>query len=186
MAGFVEAAREKWGRVDIFVHNVGGGPGQTLLDTSDEDFAASLNINLMTGVRGARLCVPMMKEQGGGSIIMITSIWGREAGGRITYNVSKAAEISLCKALARELSKDNIRVNSVAPGSILFPGGGWEKRGKSDPEGMKEFVRRELPMGRFGTPEEVANVVVFLASEKTSWVTGACIVVDGCQSHSNI
>ncbi len=117
---------------------------------------------------------------------MISSVWGRESGGHITYNASKAAEISLCKALAREFAGDGVRVNNVAPGSILFPGGGWERRMKADPEGMAEFIKREMPLGRFGRPEEIANVVVFLASGRASLVTGACINVDGCQSRSNI
>ena len=115
---------------------------------------------------------------------MITSIWGREGGGGPTYNVAKAAEMSLAKAMPRDLARDHIRVNAVAPGSILFPGGGWERRKQADPEGIEEFVRRELPFGRFGTPEEVANVVAFVASPAASWVAGACLVVDGAQSRS--
>ena len=99
--------------------------------------------------------------------------------------MAKAALISLTKQVARELAPLRIRVNSVAPGSILFPGGSWDRRRQADPEGMAEFERRELPMG-FGRPEDVANVVVFLASERARHVSGACWVVDGVQSHSNI
>ena len=117
---------------------------------------------------------------------MIASIYGREAGGRMTYNAAKAAEISLAKALAQQLAPLNIRVNSVAPGSILFPGGSWHKRQQVDPEGIAEFVKRELPFGRFGRPEEVGAVVAFLASPRASWISGASVVVDGCQSRSNI
>jgi 3-oxoacyl-[acyl-carrier protein] reductase len=127
-----------------------------------------------------------MRERGGGVILMIASIYGREAGGRMTYNAVKAAEISLAKALAQQLAPMNIRVNSIAPGSILFPGGSWHARQRADPEGIAEFVRRELPFGRFGRPEEVGSVVAFLASSSASWISGASIVVDGCQSRSNI
>jgi 3-oxoacyl-[acyl-carrier protein] reductase len=187
-AGMERVVKEtlvRWQRLDILVHNVGGGAGQTLFDTTEDDWLNAFKVNVVAGARAARLCVPAMKNQGGGAIVFIASIWGKESGGRLTYNPSKAAEISLSKALARELSGDNIRVNCVAPGSILFPGGSWDRRVQADPEGMKEFIRREIPGGRFGTPEEVASVVVFLCSQAASWVNGACVVVDGCQSRSN-
>jgi 3-oxoacyl-[acyl-carrier protein] reductase len=127
-----------------------------------------------------------MKQRGGGVIIMIASIYGREAGGRMTYNAVKAAEISLAKALAQQLAPANIRVNSVAPGSIMFPGGSWHKRQQADPAFIADMIKRELPFGRFGRAEEVGSVVAFLASTRASWVSGASIVVDGCQSRSNI
>ena len=98
----------------------------------------------------------------------------------------KAAEISLAKSMAQQLAPDNIRVNSIAPGSILFPGGSWHKRQQDDPKGIADFVLRELPFGRFGTAEEVGNVVAFLVSPKASWISGACLPVDGCQGKSNI
>jgi 3-oxoacyl-[acyl-carrier protein] reductase len=127
-----------------------------------------------------------MKPRGGGSIIMIASIYGREAGGRMTYNAVKAAEISLAKALSQQLAPANIRVNSIAPGSIMFPGGSWHKRQQSDPQAIADMIKRELPFGRFGRPEEVGAVVAFLASSRASWVSGASIVVDGSQGRSNI
>jgi 3-oxoacyl-[acyl-carrier protein] reductase len=104
----------------------------------------------------------------------------------MTYNAVKAAEISLGKSLAQQLAASNIRVNSVAPGSILFPGGSWDTRQKADPKGMAEFVGRELPFGRFGRADEVGSVVAFLASSRASWVSGACLPVDGCQGRSNL
>ena len=115
---------------------------------------------------------------------MIASVWGLEAGGAPSYNIAKAAEISLAKAMARDLAQDGIRVFSVAPGSTLFPGGSWERRLRDDPEGMAAFVERELPWGRLGTVAEIADVVAFLVSPRASWVVGTCVSVDGGQSRS--
>jgi 3-oxoacyl-[acyl-carrier protein] reductase len=177
---------ETFGGLDILVNNVGKAGGGDIVETSDADWQAAIDETLFPAIRASRVAVPHMRRRGGGAIIMIASIWGRESGGRMTYNAVKAAEISLGKAMAQQLARDNIRVNSVAPGSILFPGGSWWKRQQEDPEGIAEFVRRELPFGRFGHAEEVGAVVAFLASSKASWVSGVCVPVDGCQSRSNI
>jgi 3-oxoacyl-[acyl-carrier protein] reductase len=125
-----------------------------------------------------------MQRRGSGAIVIMASIFGREAGGRMAYNAVKAAEISLAKSLAQQLASSNIRVNSVSPGSILFEGGSWWRRQQADPAGIAEFVTRELPFGRFGRPEEVGDVVAFLCSDRASWISGASIVVDGCQSRA--
>jgi 3-oxoacyl-[acyl-carrier protein] reductase len=154
--------------------------------TSDADWQSALDQTLFPAIRMSRLAVPHLRAAGGGVVLMIASIFGREAGGRMTYNAVKAAEIGLAKSMAQQLARDNIRVNSIAPGSISFPGGSWWKRQQADPEGIAEFIRRELPFGRFGRAEEVGDVVAFLASPRASWVSGASIVVDGCQSRSNI
>lgn len=175
---------DTFGRLDVLVNNVGRAGGGGLLEATDDDWRAAFDDTLYPAIRASRLAVPHMQRAGGGAIIMIASIWGREAGGRMTYNAVKAAEISLAKALAQQLAGDNIRVNSVAPGSISFPGGSWHRRQAEDPAGMAEFVRRNLPFGRFGRAEEVGDVVAFLASPRASWISGASVTVDGCQSRS--
>ena len=175
-----------FGGVDILVNNLGVAAGADLLRTSDAEWQAAFDQTLVPAVRASRLAVPFMRERGGGAIVMIASIYGRESGGRMTYNAVKAAEISLGKSLAQQLAADGIRVNSVAPGSILFPGGSWHRRQQADPDGIADFVRRELPFGRFGRAEEVGAVVAFLASARASWISGACVPVDGCQSRSLI
>ena len=180
----IDGAVARFGGIDILVNNVGLGRGAGLLDTSDEEWHEAIDQTLLPAVRASRLAVPHMQKRGGGSIIIVASIFGREAGGRMTYNVVKAAEISLAKSLALQLGSSNIRVNSVSPGSILFEGGSWWKRQQADPAGMAEFVKREIPLGRFGSAEEVGNVVAFLASPRASWISGTSVVVDGCQSRA--
>jgi 3-oxoacyl-[acyl-carrier protein] reductase len=184
--GLIRAAIDAFGGLDILVNNVGLAKGSDIVHTSDAEWQEAFDQTLFPAVRASRMAVPQMRKRGGGAIVMIASIWGRESGGRMTYNAVKAAEISLAKAMAQQLAGDNIRVNSVAPGSIRFPGGSWDKRVKEDPEGMAEFVRRELPFGRFGRPEEVGAVVAFLVSPRASWISGASVPVDGCQSRSQI
>ena len=180
----VDGCARELGGIDAVICVAGKSFAREAIAMDDADLAKSLDANLQSAARLAQRAVPHLEARGGGSITMISSIWGREAGGAPGYNIAKAGVIALAKALARDYAARNIRVNSIAPGSILFPGGGWDRRRQADPEGMAAFVAREIPFGRFGTVEEVADVVAFVASPRAGWITGACLPGDGGQSRA--
>ncbi|HKW73125.1 MAG TPA: SDR family oxidoreductase [Candidatus Dormibacteraeota bacterium] len=182
----VEETAHNLGPVDILVNNYGARAGSTWNDTGDDEFSAAFEGNVVVSLRMTKLVLPRMRERRWGRVVMISSLWGRESGGAPAYNAAKSAENSLVKSLAREVAPSGVTVNAVAPGSILWEGGGWHRRRQADPDGIADYVRREMPLGRFGTVEEVAGVVAFVCSMQASLVNGACISVDGGQSRSNI
>jgi 3-oxoacyl-[acyl-carrier protein] reductase len=177
-ARVVGTAEEAFGRLDVLVNNLGGG--QVGDDDAAWDF--TLNVNLLAAMRCCRAAIPGMKERRTGAIVIVSSISGWMAGGAgPSYNVAKAAEIMYARTLARDLAPFGIRANTVSPGSIMFEGGGWARRQESHPEEIADFVARDMPRGRFGTPEEIADVTVFLCSDRASLISGSDIHVDGCQ-----
>jgi len=178
---FVDESAAALGGADLLVANVGGSAGGTLLESTAEDWARTFELNLFHAVRAIRAVVPHMARRGGGSAVTIASISGWKPGPRAQYGAAKAGEIFLAGALAWELAPQRIRVNTISPGSTLFPGGGWERFRDADPERFAEFERREFPWGRLGRPEEVADVVAFVLSARASWINGAHIPVDGAQ-----
>ena len=178
----VEDATTALGGLDILINNVGGGKR----GNDDDAWQYTLDVNLFAAVRASRAAYPHIKAAGGGAVLIISSVSGWQVGGAPAYNAAKAAEIMYARSLAAEWAKDGIRVNAVSPGSILFPGGGWARRTERDPEVIADFIARDLPLGRFGTPEEIANVCVFLCAPLASLVTGANIAVDGCQLKPSI
>jgi 3-oxoacyl-[acyl-carrier protein] reductase len=182
----VDSTIDKLGPIDILVNNLGTRAGSSWSDTTASDFEDAFTGNVGVSVRMTQLVLPSMLERGWGRVVVISSVYGRESGGAPAYNAAKAAEISVVTSLAREVAARGVTVNCVAPGSVLWEGGGWDRRQKKDPEGIAEFIRHDLPLKRFGSVPEVANVVAFLCSQQASLVNGACVAVDGGQSRSNI
>lgn len=174
------------GPIEILINNLGTRAGSSWADTGPAEFDSAFAGNAGVSVRMTQLVLPGMLDRGWGRVVVISSLWGREAGGAPAYNAAKAAEISFVTSLAREVASQGVTVNSIAPGSILWEGGGWHRRQQADPEGIADFVRREMPLGRFGTVDEVASIVTFVCSRQASLVNGVCIAVDGGQSRSNI
>ena len=172
---FFNAAKESLGSVDILINNTSG------LGISDDEagWKSSVDIDLMATVRATQLVTPWMAEAGGGSILHISSISALEAGPP-PYSTIKAALIAHAKSMALSLAGQNIRVNCIAPGSIFVEGGIWDMIKQNDPD-MYNGTLSNIPFGRMGTPEEVANAAVFLASSRASWISGATLVVDGVQ-----
>ncbi len=175
------------GQLDILVNNVGGSLGtKDTLAATEEDFIRTMDLNLWSAVRLMKAAVPKMQARKWGRVINIASIYGREwGGGSAPYMTAKASMIAVSKHLALSVCKDGVTVNSVAPGSIIFPGGGWERFMQGNPKPVvDEFIARNLPMGKFGWPEPVGATVAFLASRQSDLITGSCINVDGGQSHN--
>ena len=183
---FVRESAAALGGVDLLVANVGGSAGGELLDSTPEDWLRTFDLNLVHAVRALRAAVPHMRARGGGSAVVVSSISGWKPAPRTQYGSAKAAEIFLSSGLAWELGKDRIRVNTVSPGSTLFPGGGWERTRTEDSERFRAFEQREFPWGRMGTAEEIADVVTFVLSPRANWINGANIPVDGAQGRPNM
>ncbi len=185
----IELIINMWGTLHILVNNVGGESKIPLLSPEcipDEVWIDSLELNTLAAVRFTRFVIPYMRKQKWGRVVTLASKHGREGGGRAWYTMAKAAEIGFMKTLAMnfDLARDGITFNTVAPGAVLTEQGNWADFQKEDPLKLQEKVMATRPMGRLGLPEEVAAIITFICSEQASLLNGACIPVDGAESHS--
>lgn len=184
----VAAAVAAFGRLDVLVANAGGSTGaREMAASTDADWAATYAFNVGHSIAALRAAVPHLAASDAASAVFIASISGRAAASRgAQYAAAKAALIQAARSLAWELGPQRIRVNTVSPGSILFPGGGWARTRAERPDDFADFESRDFPWGRLGTDTEVADTVAFVASPRARWINGADIHVDGGQRRPSI
>jgi len=183
-ARLVQATVASFGGIDILVNNVGGSVGgRSVADSSDDDWRATLEMNLLQTVRMMRLALPHMRGRAGAAAVNVASIsgWSAQLAGSGQYGAAKAALIFDAERWALEFVPHGVRVNTVSPGSILVTGNGWDRYRSASQENYDDYVRHGFPMGRLGTAEEVADVIVFLASPRAHWINGRNIPVDGLE-----
>ena len=188
MKSFIDKTMAKFGRIDILVNNAGTGRLSDLMEFPEDEFRDNMELMLYGLLRCCKQVIPHMKEQGWGRIINISSIFGKQPGGLVDYDCIKAAVIMLTKDLANYLAQSNILVNAICPGPIKTPL--WEGPGQlgdqlgqalgmPGPEAIKWFAEQNIPLGRHGDPEDIANLTAFLASDRAKYITGQAINVDG-------
>lgn len=180
-SGALKTLQTTWDGLDGVVANVGDGRSVPQALPDADRFAQTWQTNFTTAEVTARATLPLLQASGG-CLLFIASIAGLEAIGAPTdYSVAKTALVSLSKQLARKLAPQ-IRVNCLAPGNVYCPGNSWDEKIKADPERVEALIQATVPMQRFGTPAEIANSALFLCSKRASFITGACLVVDGGQT----
>ena len=173
---------DRWSSLDIVVVNVGDGKSVSDALPDDEQWQRTWNNNFESALQTARVFLPMLKKSKG-SLLFVSSIAGVEAFGAPTdYSTAKTAIIALAKNMARKLASNNVRVNTIAPGNVLFNGGSWDEKTRQDKKRVEKIIKSTVPMNRFASPQEIADSAVFLCSDRASFITGATLVVDGGQT----
>ena len=168
-------------KIDVLVANVGNGAGSAKPIPSEDEWNISWNNNFMSALNTVRVFGPELTNSGG-SIVFVSSIAGIEyLGAPSSYSTAKSALNSLAKTLSHKLAP-SVRVNVVAPGNIFINNGTWDLKLKENPKMIKKMLIEKVPLNRFGLPEEVSNLVLFLSSKKASFITGSCFVIDGGQT----
>ena len=178
---FIKAVADRFGRIDILVNNAGTSKRGAFLELTDEEWSADIELKVFGAIRCTRLAVPHMKKQGGGRIVNITISSAKQPGAQsYPTSVSRAAGLAITKAMSKEFAADNIRVNTVCIGKIKS--GQHERRYTREGRSAEEYYRetsKDIPLGRVGEAEEVANVITFLVSDAASYVTGTSVNLDG-------
>ena len=173
--------QEQWGKLDTIVSNVGDGRSVADALPAEDIWQRTWQNNFETALNTSQAFLPIIQSDNG-SLLFISSIAGIEAFGAPTdYSTAKSAIHALSKNLARKLAP-KIRVNVIAPGNVLFPGGVWEQKRKKDKQRVDEMLKAQVPMQRFATPEEIADSVIFLSSDRAKFITGATFTIDGGQT----
>jgi 3-oxoacyl-[acyl-carrier protein] reductase len=182
----IEAVVARWGSLDLVVCNVGSGASVPPGQETEEEWRRVLDLNLLATTNTIAAARPALaKGSGDRAIVCISSICGLAAlGAPVTYSAAKAALNATVRGLARPLAAEGIRINAVAPGNILFPGGTWATKLAQAPDAVADMLSREVALKRLGKPEEVADLVTFLASPRAAFITGAVTVADGGQLRS--
>lgn len=171
---------KKWKKIDVVVPNLGSGKPQNANKLDVNEWQRFFDINVKSAVAMLDIFLPVMKKKKQGSIVLISSTAGIESTkAPYGYAAAKASLLTLMKNVAREWGWFGIRINAVAPGNVYFKGGRWEELMKANPSSVKQYIGKDVPLRRFGTPEEIANAVTFLASPLSSFTTGTCLIVDG-------
>jgi 3-oxoacyl-[acyl-carrier protein] reductase len=182
-AAVLSTVAERWGRLDYLVANIGSGQGRVGWDVQDADWQQLIETNLLGSIRLVQQVLPSMIKAHRGSVVLVASIVGLEGtDAPMPYSAAKAALVNYSKNLARAVGQHGVRVNCVAPGNILFPGGSWERHLATRPDEVQRMIAEDVPLRRFGRPDEIADLIVFLSSDRAAFMTGACVVADGGQT----